>query len=144
MVTEVQSKTEPETAPRQKNGTWPFDPLTAARPRPFVECKKPTISLGGQDEPDLSCMYGGADSKGESLYGTALMVSGPAAFKHKPSAGDDSFTVFVDSRASGHLLRESHYLQSQASSVELRYSHYASQDFHCRRSLAEQHGRRDT
>ena len=30
------------------------------------------------------------------------MASGPAAFKHKPSAGDESFTALVDSGASGH------------------------------------------
>ena len=47
------------------------------------------------------CM-GGADGKGEPLYGTALMASGPSAFKHKPSAGDDSVTVLVDSGASDH------------------------------------------
>ena len=99
--TEVQSKTEPATAPRQNNGTWPFGPLTAAHPWPFVERKKPAISLGEQDEPDLS-MYGGSDGQGESLYGTGLMASGPAAFKHKPSAGDDSVTVLVDSGTSGH------------------------------------------
>ena len=53
-ATEVQSKTEPATASRQKNGSWPFGTLTAARPWPFVEREKPAISLGGQDEPDLS------------------------------------------------------------------------------------------
>ena len=90
MATEIQNKTEPATAPRQKNGTWPFGPLTAARPWPLVEREKPSILLGGKDEPDLSYMYGGPD-------GTE-----PAAFKHKPSAGDDSGTVLVDSRASGH------------------------------------------
>ena len=101
-ATEVQSKTEPATAPRKKNGTWPFGSLTAARPWPFVEREKPAISLGGQDEPDLSYMYGGIDGEGEPVCGTALMASGPAAFKHKPSAGDDSVTVLVDSGASGH------------------------------------------
>ena len=30
------------------------------------------------------------------------MASGPAAFKHMPSAGDDSVTVLVDSGAFGH------------------------------------------
>ena len=34
------------------------------------------------------------------------MASGPAAFKHKPSAGDDSVTVLVDSGASGHYLND--------------------------------------
>ena len=53
-ATEVQSKTEPATAPRQKNGTWLFGSLTAVRPWPFVEREKSAISLGGQDEPDLS------------------------------------------------------------------------------------------
>ena len=101
-ATEVQSKTKPATAPRQKNGTWPFGPLTVARPWAFVEREKPAISLGGQDEPDFSYMYGGADGEVEPLYGTALMVSGPAAFKHKPSAGDNSVTVLVDSGASDH------------------------------------------
>ena len=62
----------------------------------------PAISLGEQDESDLSYMYGGADGEREPLYGTALMVSGPTAFTHKPSAGDDSVTVLVDRRASGH------------------------------------------
>ena len=47
-------------------------------------------------------MYGGTDGGGESLYGTAMMASGPAAFKQKPSAGYDSVTVFVDRGASGH------------------------------------------
>ena len=47
-------------------------------------------------------MYRGTDGKGEPLYSTALMASGPAAFKHKPSAGDDSVTVLVDSEVSGH------------------------------------------
>ena len=100
--TEVQSKTEPATTPRQKNGTWAFGPPTAARPWPFVEREKSAIFLGGQNEPDLSYMYGGIDGEGEPLYGTALMASGPAAFKHKPSAGDDSVTVLVDNGASGH------------------------------------------
>ena len=66
-----------------------------------MEREKPAISLGGQDEPDLSYMYGRTDNEGEPLYGTALMASGPAAFKHKPSAGDDSVTVLVNSGASG-------------------------------------------
>ena len=101
-ATKVQSKTEPATAPKQKNGTWLFGPLTAARPRPFMESEKPAISLGGQDEPDLSYMYGGTDGEGGPLYGTPLMASGPAAFKHKTSAGDSIVTVLVDSRASGH------------------------------------------
>ena len=67
-----------------------------------MEREKPAILLGGQDEPDLSYMYGGIDDEGGPLYGTALMASRPAAFKHKPSAGDDSVTVLVDSGASGH------------------------------------------
>ena len=67
-----------------------------------MEREKPTISLGGQDEPDLSYMYGGTDGEGEPLYSTAVMSSGPAAFKHKPSADDGSVTVLVDSGASGH------------------------------------------
>ena len=101
-VTEVQSKTEPATAPRKRNGTWLFGPLTATRPCLFVEHKKLSIPLGEQDEPDLSYMYGGTDGEGEPLYGTALMEWGPAAFKHKLSAGDDSVTLLVDSGASGH------------------------------------------
>ena len=101
-ATEVQSKTEPATAPRQKNGTWPFGPLTAARPWPFVEREKLAILLGRHDEPDLSYMCRGAEGKGEPLYGTALVASGPAAFKHEPIAGDDTFTVLVDSGASVH------------------------------------------
>ena len=64
-ATEVQSKTEPATAPNQNNDTWPFGPLTAARPSPFVEREKPGISLGVQDEPDLSDMYGGTEGEGE-------------------------------------------------------------------------------
>ena len=83
-------------------GTWPLSPLTAARPWPFVKREKPVILLGGHDEPDLSNMYGGTDGEGEPLYRTALMASGPAAFKHKPSAGDDSVTVLVGSGAFGH------------------------------------------
>ena len=67
-----------------------------------MEREKPAILLGGQEEPDLSYMYGGTDHEGDPLYGTALMASGPAAFKHKPSAGYDSVTVLVDSGASGH------------------------------------------
>ena len=67
-----------------------------------MERERPAISLGGQGESDLSYMYGGVDGGGEPQYGTALMASGPAAFKHKPSAGDDSVTVLVDSGASGH------------------------------------------
>ena len=47
-------------------------------------------------------MYVGTDGKGETLYGTALIASGLAAFKHKPSAGDDSVTVLVDCGASSH------------------------------------------
>ena len=47
-------------------------------------------------------MYGGTDGEGEPQYGTALMASGPAAFKHKLSAGGNSVTVLVDSGASGH------------------------------------------
>ena len=53
-ATEVQSKTELATAPKQKNGTWPFGPLTEAHPWPFVEREKSAISLGGQNKPDLS------------------------------------------------------------------------------------------
>ena len=92
--------------PRQKNGTWPFGPLTATFPWPFVEIEKPAISLGRQDEPDLSYMYGGTDGEGEPLYGTDLMASEPSTFKHKPSAGDDSVTVLVDSGASCHYFDE--------------------------------------
>ena len=84
-ATEVQSKTEPATAPRQKNGTWPFGPMKAARPWLFVGRENSAISLGEQDEPDLSCMYGGTDGEGEPLY-----------------AGDDSVTILKDSGASGH------------------------------------------
>ena len=73
-----------------------------ARPWPFVKREKPVISLGGQDEPDLSYMYGGGEGKVKPLCGTALMVTGPVASKHKPSAGDDSVTGLVDSGASGH------------------------------------------
>ena len=100
-ATEVQSKTEPAMALRQKNGIWPFGPLTAARTWPFVEREKATISLGAQDESDLYYMYEGTDGKGESPYGTTLVASGQAAFEHKPSEGDDSVTVLVDSGASG-------------------------------------------
>ena len=64
--------------------------------------EKPAILVGGQDEPDLSYMYGRTDGKGEPLYGTALMASGRAAFKHKPREGYDSVTVLVDTGASGH------------------------------------------
>ena len=76
--------------------------MTMARPWPFVEREKSAISLGGQDEPDLSYMYGGTDGEGEPLYGTTLMASVPGVFKHKPSVGDDSVTALVDSGASGH------------------------------------------
>ena len=48
-ATEVQSKIEPATATRKKNGTWPFGSLTAARPWPFAEREKSVITLGGQD-----------------------------------------------------------------------------------------------
>ena len=101
-ATEVQSKTELATAPRKKNGTWPFGSLTAARPWPFVKREKPATLLGGQGEPDLFYMYGGTDGEGKPLHGTALMASRPAAFKHKAGAGDDSVTVLVDSGASGY------------------------------------------
>ena len=59
-ATEAQSKTEPATARRQKNATWPFGPLTAARPWLFVGREKPAISLCEQEEPDFSsiCMGG--------------------------------------------------------------------------------------
>ena len=53
-ATEVQSTAEPATAPRQKNGTWPCDPLTAARVLLFVGREMSAISHGGQNEPDLS------------------------------------------------------------------------------------------
>ena len=141
-ATDVHSKTKLATAPRQKNGIWPFGPLTAARPRPFVERDKSAISLGGQDEPDL--FYGGTDSEGESLYGMALMASEPAIFKHNPSAGDDSVTVLVDSGASGHYLDDliipslKHHLLNYVLLIT------PSQDYHCRRSLAEWHDQRDT
>ena len=105
-ATEVQIKTEPATVPRQKNGTWPFGPLTVTRPWPFVEIEKPGISLGRQDQPDLSYMYGGTDGEGEPLYGTDLMASEPSTFKHKPSAGDDSVIVLVDSGASCYYFDE--------------------------------------
>ena len=98
---EVQSKTEPATWPTQSNATWSFGPLTV-RPWSFVEREKPAISLGGHDEPDPFYMYGGADGEGEPLYGTTLLASGPAAFKHKPSEDDDSVTILVDSEASVH------------------------------------------
>ena len=67
-----------------------------------MEREKPVILLGGQNEPDLFYMNGGTDGEGEPLYGTALMASEPATFKHKPSASDDSITVLVDNGASGH------------------------------------------
>ena len=87
---EVQSKTEPATAPRQKNGTWSFGPLIAtAHPWPFVEREKPEISLREQGKPDLSYMYGGTDSEGEPLYGRAMMASEPTASTHKHSTGDE-------------------------------------------------------
>ena len=101
-ATEIQIKTEPATTPRKKNGTWPFGPLAVARPWPFVEREKLPISLGGQDKPDLSYMYGGIDGEGEPLYGTVMMASGPAAFTHKPTAVDDSVSVLVDTGASDH------------------------------------------
>ena len=66
-TTGVQSKTEPATAARQKNGTWSFGLLTAARPWYYAERKKPALLLGGEDELDLSYMYGGAGGKGEPL-----------------------------------------------------------------------------
>ena len=47
-------------------------------------------------------MYEGTVGEREPLYDTALMASGPAAFKHKPSVGDDSVSILVDSGASGH------------------------------------------
>ena len=47
-------------------------------------------------------MYEGTDGEGEPLDDTALMVSERAAFKHKPSARDDSVAVLRDSGASGH------------------------------------------
>ena len=62
-ATEVQSKTEPATAPTQNNGTWPFGPLTAARRWSFVEHEKPGIPLGGKIEQYLSYMYGGPTAK---------------------------------------------------------------------------------
>ena len=102
MATEVQSKTKTATTPRQKNSTWPFGLLTMARPWPFVEREKSAISLGGQDEPNFSYMYGGTDGEGEPLYDTTLMASVSGVFKHKPSVGDDSVTSLVDSGASGH------------------------------------------
>ena len=105
-ATEVQTKTEPATAPRQKKCIWLFGPLTATRPWLFVERKKSAIPLGGQDEAALSYIYGGTDDEGESLYGTALVASGPAAFKHKLSAGDNSVTVLVDSGASGYYFND--------------------------------------
>ena len=67
-----------------------------------MEREKPAISLGGQDDPNSSYMYGGTNGEGEPIYGTALMASGPVAFKHEPSAGDDSVTVFVDIGESGN------------------------------------------
>ena len=67
-----------------------------------MEREKPAISLGGQNEPYFSYIHGGGDCEREPLYGTVLMASRPAAFKHKPSAGDDSVAVLVDSGACGH------------------------------------------
>ena len=67
-----------------------------------MEREKPAISLGWPNEPDFFYTYGGTDGKGEPLYSTALMALEPAAFKHKPSACDDSVTALVDSGASGH------------------------------------------
>ena len=49
-------------------------------------------------------MYRVTDGGREPLYGTALMTSGPATFKHKPSTGDDSAPVLVDSGSSGHYI----------------------------------------
>ena len=51
---------------------------------------------------NISYMYGGTDGERKPLYGTALMAPGPAAFKHKPSTGDHSITVLVDSVVSDH------------------------------------------
>ena len=67
-----------------------------------MEREKPAISLGGQNEPDLSYVYGVTGGEGEPLYGTTLTALGPAGFKHKPSADDNSVTVLVNSGASGH------------------------------------------
>ena len=67
-----------------------------------MEREKPAILLCGQDEPDLSTMYGGTGGEGELPYGTVLVASGPAVFKHKSSAGDNSVTVLVDSGIFGH------------------------------------------
>ena len=72
-----------------------------ARPWSLVEREKPAISLGGQDEPDFSYTYGVTDGEGDPLYGTALTASGPAGFKHKPSADDNSVTVLVKSGGCG-------------------------------------------
>ena len=103
-ATKGQNKTKPATAPRQKNSNWAFGPLIATRPWLFVEREKSAFSLGGQDDPDLLNMYGGTDGEVEPLYGTILMVPGPAAFKHEHSTSEDSVPVLVDSGASGHYL----------------------------------------
>ena len=62
-ATNVQRKTEAATAPRQKNDTWPFGLLTAARPWLFMDDEKLAISFRVKDEPDLSYMNGGVMAK---------------------------------------------------------------------------------
>ena len=124
--------------PRQKNGPWPFGPLTATRPWPFVEIEKPAISVGRQDEPVLSYMYGETDGEGEPLYGTDLMASEPSTFKHKPSAGDDSVIVLVDSGASCYYFDE-----LNIPSLEHRLQNYVLLTTPCKILTAGRHSRRD-
>ena len=83
-----------------------------------------------------SHMYGETDGEGELRYSTAQMSSGPAAFKYKPRADDDSVTVLVDSGAFGHYFDDPITPCLKHHPAQLRSSHYATQDPHCRRSLA--------
>ena len=92
------------TAPEQnhKAATWSFGSLSASRPWPFEERAKPAISLGGQEKPDFSYMYGTTDGEGEQLYDTALMASRPAEIERKPYVNGNVDAVLVDRGASGH------------------------------------------
>ena len=72
------------------------------------------------------------------MYGTVLIVPEPAALRHMLSAGDDSFTVLVDSGASSHFFDD--LIIPSLKHRMLNYvfsSHYATQNSHCRRALLD-------
>ena len=70
----------PTAASRQtEKRTWPLGPLPTVRPAfhpwSFVERSKSIISLGGQDKPGVTHIYGRLSEDDVPMYDTAVMAS---------------------------------------------------------------------